>query len=276
MPIIIPPALLLSPSLTIPLTHARILWQTYTRNADPSTITASSALTDSPADAVTRPDTYECWQAESLPATWEIDLGEAKDIDAVGIVSFGNHECSFLVETSNNGSSWTEFSDEIAPANDAPLLFLDELRTVRYVRLTIEGLVSPSTAPRVAVIYIHQAMAMYRMIHGGHSPAPLSRTTVLKNALSRGGQFLGQNFRRHGVQTDVSYRNLPGDWYRETFDPFVQNCRKYPYFFAWRPARRPLEVAYVWTAKDIHPKNTPGRDYVDVSWDMHGIGFGDD
>lgn len=271
--IIIPAALYLSPSLNTPLTHARILYDTYTRDALPSQITASASGDEYPSDAPTRPDTYERWKPDALPATWEIDFGENKDMDAVGIVAMGNSGIKFLIETSTDGVTYTTFSEEFMPSDDAPMLFLDDERAVRHLRLTLSSDLSPAEPPQIAVIYAHRALAMQRMIHGGHSPANLSRNTVLMNALSRGGQFLGQNIRRMGVSTEAAFTNLTGDWYRDNFDPFVRSARKYPYFFSWRPARRPLEVAYVWTDKDIAPRNQGGKDMVSVSFNMQGIGY---
>lgn len=251
-----------------PLTHARIGYHTYTREL--SSATASSVAAGSLVDAPLRPDTFEFWQPTSLPATWQIDLGGYRSIDYVGIAghTIGTARATIVAETSINGSAW-QVLGEVAPATDAAVMLLGSERVARYLRLRIFG----NALPRIAVIYAGIALAMPRAIYGGHTPITLSRETVLDHSLSRGGQFLGQSIRRMGLTGSASFRHLPAQWYREQFDPFVRAARRYPYFFAWRPATFPAEVAYVWTDKDIAPSNMGIRDLMDVSWSMQGIGY---
>jgi hypothetical protein len=190
-----------------------------------------------------------------------------------------NGDTSFV---SSTGETWTinqsgspaarlinpKFGGEVAPAEDAPLMFLDALRTVRHLQLELTG----SNVPRIAVVYLGKVLAMQRSIYGGHSPITLSRETLLKQPVSRGGQFLGQSYRRLGVSGSAAFRHLTAAWYRSNFDPFVKEARKQPYFFAWRPLTFPFEVGYVWTPDDIRPTNMGVRDFMEVSWNMTGIG----
>lgn len=261
-----------------PLTHARIGYQTWLRDLAASAVTASSEDDEGPKDAPLRPDTAEFWEPTELPATWQVDLAAGRDIDYVGIAAhtLGSSGCAVKVETSDRSQvgspleqAWTTFGAEISPGDDAPLMFLDDSIAGRDVRLTITG---GSTMPRIGVVYVGEVLAMQRAIYGGHSPITLSRDTVLNRNLSRGGQFLGQSFRRHGVSGSAGWRNLTADWYRANFDPFVKAARQYPFFFAWRPADFPLEVAYCWAPDDIRPSNSGPRDFMSVSVSMHGIG----
>ncbi len=243
-----------------------------------SAVTASSEDDDGPSDAPLRPDTGEAWAPTALPATWELDLGQARDVDYVGVAghTIGSESCSILVETSTGSTAgsppaqvWDQFSEDAAPADDAPLLFLDDSRVARYIRITISGL---GDAPRLAVVYVGEVLAMERPIYGGHGPVPLSRDTVLHQSLSRGGQFLGQGFRRNGVVGTAAFNHLTAAWYRENFDPFVKSARRFPFFWAWRPETFPLEVAYAWCDADIRPSNMGVRDFMQVSFNMQGIG----
>lgn len=261
-----------------PLSHARIGYQTWLRDLAASAVTVSSEASDGPGDAVLRPDTAEYWEPTALPATITINLGTSRDVDYVGIAghTIGSSGCAVLPATSTGsvaGSQseevWTAVGSEIAPGDDSPLLFLDTSRVASKVRLTITG---GSTMPRIPVIYAGQILAMERMIYGGHSPMNLSRETVLQRNLSRGGQFLGQSFQRHGQSGAAMWKNISPDWYRTYFDPFVESARSYPFFFAWRPLDYPLEVAYAWCPQDIKPQNMGLRDFMQVSISMHGIG----
>lgn len=263
-----------------PLTHARIGYQTWTRDLEPSATTASSEASDGPKDAPLRPDTAEYWEPTALPATWMVDFGTSRDVDYVGVAghTLGSAGCAVLVETSTNdfaGSPlaevWTPLGSEIAPGDDSPLLFLDSSRVARKVRLTITG---GAIMPRVAVVYAGEILAMEREVYGGQSPMNLSRDTELDRNLSRGGQFLGQGFRRHGqAGSGGPWRYLTPDWYRANFDPFVRAARQYPFFYAWRPEDYPLEVAYAWVGEDIRPSNMGVREFMQVGFQMHGVGY---
>ena len=260
-----------------PLTHARVGYQTYTRDLTAAAVTASSEAADAPADAPLRPDTYEYWQPTALPATWQIDLGASQSIDYVGLGghTFGSNGTTVLIETSPDAATWTTFADDAAPSNDAPLMFLDESRNARYVRITLDAINSPGDEPRLAVVYIGEVLAMQRMIFGGHTPMPLQRETVLRSALSKGGQFLGQNIQRKGVTGDAAFRHLTNDWVRNSLDPFIKAARNYPFFFAWRPYGYSEDVAYCWATGDIAPINMGVKDFLSVQWSMRGIGYSD-
>ncbi len=278
--VVIPRALLASEAAADrPLTNARIGYQTWTRDLEASAVTVSSEDEEGPGDAPLRPDTAEFWEPTALPATWEVDLGTSRDIDYVGIAAhtLGSAGCAVLVETSTGtlaGSPleevWTQFSNEIAPGDDSPLLFLDDSVVARYLRITITG---GAVMPRIGVIYAGEVLAMPRALYGGQSPMNLSRETELTRNLSRGGQVLGQSFQRHGqVGTGGPWRHLDPDWYRTSFEPFVKAARQYPFFYAWRPADYPLEVAFAWALGDIRPSNMGLREFMTVSFNMHGIG----
>lgn len=223
-----------------------------------------------------QPDTATYWEPTALPATWQIDLGATRSVDYVGIAghTIGSSGCTVEVETSLGdfiGSPpvqvWTDLSTGIMPADDAPLLFLDDSRVARYVRLTITG---GAVMPRIAVIYAGEILAMEREIEAPYTPMNLSRQTVLHRSLSKGGQFLGQGFRRNGVTGSAKFRHLDPDWYRSEFDPFVEHARNLPFFFAWYPEQYTSEVAFAWADKDIVPSYSGVRDLMQVQWSMVG------
>ena len=268
MSVIIDENLILSPPEDAqPLRHSRIGHKTWTRERAPSDVTASSEDSGFPADAPLRPDTYERWRPSSTSSTWEIDLKTARPVSYVGIGAhtIGTSGAAITVEYSDDAYTWDEFG-EFSPSDNTAIMFLAEEVEARYWRLSLEG-----GAPEIGVIYIGPVLAMQRPIYGGHSPITLSRQTTIRTIRSRSGQFLGQDFRRRGYQTSVSFSNLEPAWLRREFDPFIEDARIYPYFFAWRPTTYPREVAYVWTADDIVPQNSGTRELMDVSWDMVGF-----
>jgi hypothetical protein len=257
------------------LTHTRIGWQTFTRD-DGVIVTASSETTAGPADMPLQPSTNGYWQASAMPATWMIDFGATRSIDYVGISehTIGSEGAAVTVETSMGdfvGSpsiqSWSALGGSVSPADDAPLMFLDDARNARYMRITLTGV----TPPKLSAIYAGLALAMQRGPEMGFGPPTLSRRTELHNTMSRGGQFLGQGIKTMGVESSISFARLQQDWYRSDFDPFVRSARQFPYFLAWNPEQYPLEVAYGWTREDIRPSYAEW-DFFSVSWNIEGIG----
>jgi hypothetical protein len=275
--IIYPALLLSSPVGGVSMRYPRIGYQTYLRDLDISDVTVSTETAAGPRDSPLREDTAEYWEPSAIPATWEVDLGALNDVDYIGIAghTIGSTGCSILIETSDGSTAgspaeqvWTTFASDIAPGDDAPLMFLDDTTSCRYIRLTLDN----GTAPKISSIYAGEVLAMEHGVAGGFTPSTYSRETVLHQSLSRGGQFLGQSYQRHGVTGRPSFIGLDPDWYRENFDPFVKQARKYPYFFAWNPEDFPLEIAYAWSDKDIVPAYMGVEQYMQVSWSFRGIG----
>lgn len=273
--IIFPASLVLS--ATPSLKHTRIGYQTFIRDLAASAVGVSGETANGPADAPMRPDTWEYWEADALPATWTVDFGALQTIDYVGVIgNIGSSGATLLVETTDGtlGGSpseevYTTFASSLAPNDDAPIMLLDDARSVSKVRLTLTG----TTVPRVSVVYAGVALAMQEPIRGGgHTPLNIARETVLNQSLSRGGQFLGQDYRRMGVNGKLAFELLTPAWVRQYFEPFAKAARKYPYFVGWRPEQYPLEVGFVWSQQDIRPVYMGEMDYMQAAWSVSGIG----
>jgi hypothetical protein len=259
-----------SPSLVITpidpdapdLTHARIGYAKHS-----GTITASTAAGGFPATAADNALTYSFWKPLALPATWEIDYGEIKAIDYVGIAA---HEFDVNGNTVAlqvwNGSAWVSIAST-SPTDNSPLVFIFDELTVSKVRLSITG----GAAPRVGVIYTGTALVMERAIYDGHSPINLSSVTGYTTNISESGQWLGRSVKSQGMATSYQWSNLTAVWYREYFQPFVLSAKTQPFFIAWRPETFPDETAYCWTRQDIKPTNSGGRDLMSVTLNAEGL-----
>jgi hypothetical protein len=243
------------------LNHARIGYQNLAFGLTP---TASSAATGHPAISATYPTTFEFWQPTALPATWAVDLGSAKAVDYLGMV--GDMEgCTVALQSSTDNSTWTT-QETRAGLTDRINLFLITPVTARYWRLSITVVI-----PRLAVVYIGQALAMQRKIYQGHTPLTLSRETELSNNMSEGGQYLGRSIIRKGASTSAEWQHLKAAWYRANFDPFVKSAREYPFFIGWRPQQYPAELGFVWTGGDIAPDNSGPRDFMSLGMSFRGL-----
>lgn len=269
MPVVISDSLYLAAQAgsVLPLTHARIMYDSYT--LDPATVaTASSETAGFEADSVLDPATYSRWVAAAAPATLTLDLGSAKDVDYVMLAghNFASAGVTAKVEYSFDSIMWTEIAPDRLFADNRAIAFLFTETTARYWRVVTAGGV-----PRVAVVYLGLSLAMERPIYGGHSPATLSRRTTYRPTLSENGQFLGRSVTRRGLEAAFEWSNLTANWYRENFDPFVKAARFRPFGIAWRPERFPNEVAYMQLSGDISPTNQGVRNLMSVGFS--GIGF---
>jgi hypothetical protein len=270
--IVIPRPIVLSSSTAASLAYPRIMWQNLARSdsIDSNDVTVSSETDEGPRDMPLLPDTATYWLPSALPATWQVDLGAQYDIDYVGLIhTLGTSRCAAKPETSPDASSWNSLGEETMPSDNNPLVFLSAIRSARYLRLTFAG----TTAPRIAVVYVGLSLAMEMQIVDPFSPISMSRETIKKTSLSRGGQFLGQGVRSNGVTGSPSFKYLTTAWVRSTFIPFCNSAAQgLPYFWAWNPASYPQDVGYCWADKDIVPQYSAMRDLMDVNWTHRGVG----
>lgn len=267
-------AFLLAAAAAAPsLVNPRIGWKNYLFEISASDLNVSGETAGGPRDAVLTPDTAQYWEPDALPAWMIVDLREPRTINYFGLAghNFGSVHASLKVEIGTNPGfedGATTFAQETAPSDDTPIMLLDSDRYGRWLRITING----SVPPKVAAPYAGPVLAMQKAVSGPYKPISRARKSELKRVMSRNGQFLGQTFRRNGVESEISFKNLTNDWALENFEPFSKHARSLPYFLAWNPADFPREVGFVWTDKDIVPVlNGNGFD-MDVSWATDGIG----
>ena len=250
------------------LNHARILYQNLATTAN--TI-VSSETAGFPGDAALNSDTYEYWVPSAMPATFTMDYGVAVDVDCVGIAahSFADDSVTITIEYSSDAVSWTTVSLGAFGAQDGtPVLALFDKVFARYWRITFAG----STTPQIGVIFIGEALQMYRPFYGGHTPITYGRVTEYVGNKSEGGQTLGTSVIRKGTQTEFSWKHLPKSWVDSDFDPFIRaTLAAQPFFIAWNALQYPKEVGYVYVGSDIRPVLMGIRDLMEVSFTAQGL-----
>lgn len=246
------------------LCHARIGWQTITRDA---VVSASSSEPGWPASSLQNSMTYDRWRPQDMPSWVSFDAGAVVEVDYVGI---GGHNlysvgATVQVQHSNDGAAWTP-AETIEPSRDGATLIQFEAVAARYWRINISGGI-----PTIAVIYFGKVLVMQRGSYGGHSPGTLSRATDIMPNKSESGQFLGRSIIRRGYSTSYEWSNLTANWYRQYFDPFVESARKFPFFIQWFPEKFPDEVLYAWCNEDISPSNQGQRDLMSVGFTVEAL-----
>lgn len=129
-----------------------------------------------------------------------------------------------------------------------------------------------STKPQVAVVYAGEIMQMQRNIYVGHTPIPYARTVNAVSRLSESGQFLGRVIKATTYKSRVKIDHMTKDWYRSTFDSFVQASKTKPFFYAWRLTDYATEVGYCWVTGNVPvPDNTGPSGMMGVSFDISGL-----
>lgn len=269
MAVVISGELALSETPATPaLAYPRILYDDIWRAG---TITASSEEDGFAAVNIADGFTWDFWRPESLPATIEVGLPNAVDVDYAFIAShtLSSSGCAIVGEY-YNGSSWVEMFPEYSPADDKVLAFLfDEVFSNRF-RFSIDG----SDIPSIAIGMMGKVLRMQRGVTLNHQPITLSRKTVVRPNVSEGGHTLGRTIRRKGVATQIVFEHLEADWVREFFDPFIESARVYPFGWVWHPVTYPQEAALLWTPagkEDIRPAHDGLQNRMSVEFDVEGI-----
>lgn len=276
MSIVISDNVVLGTAGVLPLSHPRIMWDSILRRG---TLTASSELADFEAINAIDDLTFDFWRPSAMPATLEIELSEAEEIDYAFLAAhtIGTDGASVKVqqfvaegegEGEGEGGEWIDLTIEFAPGSDRVIAFLfDPVIGARF-RFLFDGPV----APYIGVAMLGKALAVERRIYQGHTPITFGRRTVMRPQRSEGGALLGRSIVREGVATKIAFSNLTAAWIRETFSPFIDHARTIGTFgWAWRPDEFPAEVAFVWVSDDIQPTNAGPRDLMAVAFDVEGL-----
>lgn len=264
MPVVITQDLIINAQSgsVFPLNYARIGYQSYLEEGMLSLSTGTIVSGYPLANCLTS-QTFEVAKVDGAAMQIEIDLGQAQDVDYVALTSKNSTVYTLLYSNDNVNYTSVVFS---ADSSKKAKMALFESVNARYWRLFIGS----TSETELTNLKLGIALAMYRPIYGGHSPVTLNRATVTSPNMSEGGEFLGSTITRKGFNGAYSYQNLPAEWYRDFFDPFVEYARTDAYYIAWNPLQFPLEVVYGWTMEDFAPSNMGVRDLMQVSWNLRG------
>lgn len=241
------------------------------------TITASTSQTDADPDSVANGLTYDFWQPTTVPAIIAFTFTEAVTCDYCGIAGHTLTETGNSVELQYwdglSPGSWVSLGS-VTPGSESgnkTIMFLFDSVASQIWRLIVSGGTS-EVNPVLGAVSLGTALVSERMIYGGHTPITLSKNTTIKPQKSEGGQWLGRSIIREGASTTIALKNLTSTWVRDSFQPFIESARIYPFFFAWRPsAPYAEEIGYCWTSDDIRVTNTGQADLMETSFSVDAI-----
>lgn len=243
-------------------------------------ISADEEATGFPVTNLSNPTTSEVWAGTSTAAqyiTLDLTTEDVADYFALAEHNLGSAGIACQLQGSDDGETWADVGEEIAPGNDSALLHRFEAATYRFWRL---GLTSGSEAPTIGVFFLGQVLVLERNIYGGHTPINYSYDNVSSVGVSEAGQYLGAMARRANPSTTVSVKNLTAAWFRQKLDPFFREAVgngdsriRRSFFFAWRPSTYPDEVGYGWIPAGSAPKTVnqgKGLALMDADFSVQG------
>ena len=248
----------------------------YQNRVTTSNISATTAATGFPATNMANPSTNLKWVGQtSSPQPDEyitLALNTNELVDYVGIAqhNFGSAEIPVSIEVLDDGSpeTWTEVISETLLPNDQPAIFRFTPQGITSIRIRLQ---EGTDAPTAAVVYAGKLLVLQRRLYVGHTPINYGRKTQVTNARSESGNFLGRVVINQTASTSVSLQNLTPSWYRTYMEPFLQEAREDPFFFAWRPSDYPREVGFSWLTNDPQPSNQLPNGMMSVDLEISGI-----
>lgn len=237
-----------------------------------SNLSSDTVAEGFPVTNVANVSTAEKWRAATDQTQGIIvHEGGSQECDYLALArhNLGSSGTTLKVQTSPDAVTWTDASEEIAPATDYAIMYRFEATTANYWRVLLTPPVDG--IPEISILFLGKLLVLQRRIYVGHTPLTLGRSQNVTVGRSDNGQFLGLYLRSQTLETSVALKNLTPDWYRTLFDPFAASMASRPFFFAWRPDTYPEEVGYAWNTKGVDVSNQSPNGLMQVTFPMEGI-----
>ena len=263
-------ALIISPAFARQPHHPLISWDSKVKFGS---VAADSSATGYPASNLANPSTLLRWQsastAEQLVTISNIE-GQSDHV-AIARHNLGSTGALVSVEgiTAEPGAVWEELLDPVLLGDDAPHIFRFAKDSYIGLRLRI---VPDGTAPRCAVLYCGELLALMPGLSPGYVPLTQAEQIREFNGTSESGEYLGSIIMGAGLRSTAEVPEIDPDYYDQKLAPFIRAAnRKQPFFFAWSPTKHPGQVAYAWLASAASAPVIRGTGQRSLSLDMAGL-----
>lgn len=243
-------------------------------------IAATSAHADYPVTNLANSSTYSRWQGgdngsplSGVDEYLTVTVSSPDPIDYVAIArhNFGSAQIPISIEV-DDGLGDSPGHHEVIPsvllADDTPVLFRFSPLSLTSLRVRLQP---GSEVPTAAVLYVGKLLVLQRRIYVGHTPMKYGRNARILTGRSEAGHFLGRVVLQETRESSVSLQNLTPSWYRTYLDPFIQDSKENPFFFAWRPQSYPYETGFAWLTNEPKPVNQRANGMMQIDLQMSGV-----
>ena len=165
---------------------------------------------------------------------------------------------------------WENVTDPVIPGDNHAIMwaFLPVVSSGfwRLEIVPVEG-----NFPRIAVAYLGEYLTLERRMYVGHQPSNYAVTSNVTSNMSESGQFLGRVVRNQSLDMNPpTFSNVTPAFWRSYIEPFARSAVTRPFFFAWRPAQYPLEIAFGWVTDPAGIRMTNQSPNGDVEFSIRG------
>lgn len=188
--------------------------------------------------------TFTAWKAASSGTKYiTVNCGSSKGANSIAIVkhNLGTAGASVSVESSTNGSTWTERLASFVPSNDKALFKVFTGVSAQYWRIKV---VTASVAAQIADLMLGTRIEMPQPPDAPYTPAVLGMEAEVTR--SRTGQILGTVVWFKPWQIRARWSNLTRAFvdgtYRVFWEEYASEMK--PFFFAWNLDVFPADVRF--------------------------------
>jgi hypothetical protein len=198
---------------------------------------ATPAVTDEatgyPKALLTDDRAYTAWKAASTGIKYiTVDCASAKSADAVAIIghNFDTAGIAISVESSDNGSSWTERMAPGVPDQDRAVLGIFTRVSARYWRVK---LANGSVAPRIGELKLGARLTFPYPPDAPYTP--YTETIQADTTLGKTGNILGSVVRYKSLSIRPTFSNCDRTWALGDFYRFwsLHASKLRPFFWIW-------------------------------------------
>ena len=230
-----------------------------------------------PAANLANPSTHLYWvSTATVFQSIQVNNDDFETVDYVAIAghNFGSSGCTVQIQTATELDSmgdydWTEASIAVIPADDTPLLF--RITSGQYLAIRIALMPNTDEPPRAAVVYMGELLVCERRMFVGHRPLTYNSMANVITGLSETGIFLGRILLGEFLTSQLDFKNITPEFFREDLDLFRVHAKTRPFFFAWRPNSFPREVGYAWAMGNMNVSNALSNGLMGASMPIQGI-----
>lgn len=241
---------------------ARIAYDNFLELA--TVLTPSGEVVDYPVENAVTWFTSDKWKDTAAGTrNITITLDQSRTVDCLGIYKHNLAGATIsLQHAPSTGGPWTTLLTFIPGSNNALFRIASAGVASQYWRINMVG--CPS-APIVGNLFLGKSLQLYGGIGFDFVPPTLSRDNEVLNQRAEGGEYIGRSIIRRGGKTNIKLPQVPPEWVRDNWEPFIDSAELHPFYFAWNVTTYPEEVAYCYSDGDIPAPRYSNQFHMNVS-----------